>query len=116
MIFEWHLTESLFFNQCYLHIKYQPEDTLLITNDETGLETFELWLFDEITSSKLISSMTLVTTGWTSLTVCTFAMPDNAIAGLGKIVLGATFVDIFPLVLTDLMIRLHNDTFSWNLV
>ena len=81
--------------------------------DLVKLEAFGLGtcLPDEMTSSKLISSITLVITGWTIFTVWTFPIPDNEIAGLGKIGLGATVVDIFPLLLTDRMIRLHNGTF-----
>ena len=48
--------------------------------------------------------------GWTILTVCTWLIPNKEMEDFGKMGLAVTVVDIFPLLLTDLITRL--DEFS----
>ena len=101
-----------------LHMKYKPAGIVLIIRDDgatevlVGPETF--WLgncpFDDTISSPVISSITVVMKGWTILTVCTWLIPDKEMEDFGKMGLAVTVVDIFPLLLTDLITRL--DEFS----
>ena len=94
-------------------MKYKPVGSVLIIRDDgatevlVGPETFGLdnCPSDDTISSPVISSITLVMKGWTILTVCTWLIPDKEMEDFGKMGLAVTVVDIFPLLLTDLITR-----------